>query len=57
MKRTSLFHLSAIFTFTTFLMILPAVAVSLTTNQSIEIVRPGEGKTFEWEKTLLLSNP
>jgi quercetin dioxygenase-like cupin family protein len=45
-KNIIVFILSAIFTFTTFLMISPAVASPLTINQTIELVRPDEGKTF-----------
>lgn len=39
--------LSAIFSFTTFLITLPAVAASIETNQKIEVIRPDGGKTFK----------
>lgn len=45
-KNIMIFILSAIFTFATSLIISPAVASPLETNQSIEVVRPGEGETF-----------
>jgi quercetin dioxygenase-like cupin family protein len=39
--------LSAILTFATFLIVSPAVASPLETTQSIKLVRPDEGKTFQ----------
>jgi hypothetical protein len=45
-KNIIVFVLSVILTFATSSINSPAVASPLETNQSIEVVRPGEGETF-----------